>query len=272
MLGTDERGRAGARHRRDGDRWSPCSRRATRGPSRSCCARTAPATWAGSRRRTARSTRRNTAGTSRSRRWSAKITAEFIENFDAKRERCWIAEMDGERVGSAFVVRKTDDDGEAASALSSIPRRAGWGSASAWSTSACALRKSAGYKSMTLWTQDYLYAARGIYERAGFKLVASRSRTTRSASISSAKPGSASFEPLGARRARRRRDRRAGRRRDRGDALCGGRHLARLARLPALCHWRCLPCAGGRDGHAACALRAPTSCRSRRSASASSAS
>src|SRR4051812_27661502 len=39
----------------------------------------------------------------------AKITAEFIENFDAKRERCWIAELDGERVGSVFVVRKNDD-------------------------------------------------------------------------------------------------------------------------------------------------------------------
>ena len=38
----------------------------------------------------------------------AKITAEFIENFDPARERCWIAELDGEPVGSVFVVRKTD--------------------------------------------------------------------------------------------------------------------------------------------------------------------
>jgi len=39
----------------------------------------------------------------------AKITAEFIEKFDPKRERCWIAEMDGERVGSVFCVSKTDE-------------------------------------------------------------------------------------------------------------------------------------------------------------------
>ena len=201
----------------------------------------------------------------------AKITAEFIENFDAKRECCWIAEMDGERVGSAFVVRKTDDGGEAASAYRRS-QGARFGARQAPCRRMPALCERRG-----LQIHDAVDA--GLSLRGARHLRARRdsswwhpSRTTSSASISSAKPGNAIFEPLRARRARRRRDRRAGRRRDRGDALCGGRHLARLARLPALCHWRCLPCARRRDGQRACALRAPTSCRSRRSASASSAS
>jgi len=54
----------------------------------------------------------------------AKITAEFIENFDPRRERSWIAELDGERVGSVFVVRKSDEVAKAppAARRSSRPR------------------------------------------------------------------------------------------------------------------------------------------------------
>jgi DNA-binding MarR family transcriptional regulator/GNAT superfamily N-acetyltransferase len=102
----------------------------------------------------------------------AKITAEFIENFDAKRECCWIAEMDGERVGSAFVVRKTDEVAKLRLVIVD-PKARGLGLGKRLVDECLRFAKSAGYKSMTLWTQDYLYAARGIYERAGFKLVAS---------------------------------------------------------------------------------------------------
>ena len=93
------------------------SRRCTRsracsapGPSRrrrTCSARTSPATWAGSSTATARSTPRSTAGTSASRRWSRSIVATFIERYDPKRERCWIAEKDGEIVGSVFLVAQS---------------------------------------------------------------------------------------------------------------------------------------------------------------------
>ena len=102
----------------------------------------------------------------------AKIVAEFIENFDAKRECCWIAEMDGERVGSAFVVRKTDEVAKLRLVIVD-PKARGLGLGKRLVDECLRFAKSAGYKSMTLWTQDYLYAARGIYERAGFKLVAS---------------------------------------------------------------------------------------------------
>ena len=99
-----------------------------------------------------------------------KITAEFIENFDAKRERCWIAELDGERVGSVFVVRKSD----AVAKLRLLildPKARGRGLGRRLVEECLRFAKSAGYSSMTLWTQSILTAARGIYERAGFKLI-----------------------------------------------------------------------------------------------------
>jgi len=102
----------------------------------------------------------------------AKITAEFIENFDARRERCWIAELDGERIGSVFVVRKTD--AIAKLRLLILDRRArGRGLGRRLVEECLRFAKAAGYSSMTLWTQSILTAARGIYEHAGFRLVAS---------------------------------------------------------------------------------------------------
>src|SRR5215216_1994404 len=101
----------------------------------------------------------------------AKITAEFIENFDAKRERCWIAEIDGERVGSVFVVRKTDAIAKLR-LLIIDPRARGRGLGKRLVDECLRFAKDAGYASMTLWTQSCLTAARGIYARAGFKCVA----------------------------------------------------------------------------------------------------
>jgi DNA-binding MarR family transcriptional regulator/GNAT superfamily N-acetyltransferase len=101
----------------------------------------------------------------------AKITAEFIENFDQRRERCWIAELDGERVGSVFVVAKSDEIAKLR--LLILDKRArGLGLGRRLVEECLRFAKTAGYSSMTLWTQSILTAARGIYERAGFRLVA----------------------------------------------------------------------------------------------------
>jgi DNA-binding MarR family transcriptional regulator/GNAT superfamily N-acetyltransferase len=101
----------------------------------------------------------------------ARITADFIENFDPKRERCWIAEMDGERVGSVFVVRKTDAIAKLR-LLIIDPKARGLGLGKRLVDECLRFAKEAGYKSMTLWTQASLLAARGIYARAGFKCTA----------------------------------------------------------------------------------------------------
>jgi GNAT superfamily N-acetyltransferase len=101
----------------------------------------------------------------------ARITADFIDNFDARRERCWIAEMDGERVGAVFVVRKSD--AIAKLRLLIIDRQArGRGLGKRLVGECLRFAREAGYSSMTLWTQSCLTAARGIYARAGFKCVA----------------------------------------------------------------------------------------------------
>jgi DNA-binding MarR family transcriptional regulator/GNAT superfamily N-acetyltransferase len=101
----------------------------------------------------------------------ARVTADFIDNFDAKKERCWIAEMDGERVGSVFVVKKTDEVAKLR-LLIIDPKARGLGLGKRLVDECLTFARSAGYKSMTLWTQSILTAARGIYTRAGFRLTA----------------------------------------------------------------------------------------------------
>jgi DNA-binding MarR family transcriptional regulator/GNAT superfamily N-acetyltransferase len=101
----------------------------------------------------------------------AKITAEFTENFDARRERCWIAELDGERAGSVFVVRKSDHVAKLR-LLIVDPRARGLKLGAKLVAECLRFAKAAGYSSMTLWTQSNLTAARSIYQRAGFELTA----------------------------------------------------------------------------------------------------
>jgi len=101
----------------------------------------------------------------------ARIAAEFLEKFDPLRERCWIAELDGAPVGSVFVVRKTDAIAKLR-LLIVDPRARGLGLGKRLVDECLRFATDAGYSSMTLWTQSILTSARGIYQRAGFKLVA----------------------------------------------------------------------------------------------------
>jgi len=101
----------------------------------------------------------------------AKITAEFIETFDPVRERCWIAEMDGERVGSVFCVRKTDAIAKLR-LLIIDPKARGLGLGKRLVDECMRFARESGYTRMTLWTQSNLFAARAIYAKAGFELVA----------------------------------------------------------------------------------------------------
>jgi DNA-binding MarR family transcriptional regulator/GNAT superfamily N-acetyltransferase len=100
-----------------------------------------------------------------------KITAEFIEKFDPARERCWIAEMNGERVGSVFCVAKTPEIAKLR-LLIIDPRARGRGLGKRLVEECMRFAKDSGYRRMTLWTQSILTAARGIYAKAGFELVA----------------------------------------------------------------------------------------------------
>lgn len=100
----------------------------------------------------------------------AEICAQFIRNYDAAREHCWIAEVGGEPVGSIFLVKATDEIAKLR--LLQVEKQArGLGVGRALVEQCIQGARERGYSRMTLWTQSILVAARGIYQSAGFKLV-----------------------------------------------------------------------------------------------------
>ena len=106
----------------------------------------------------------------------AQIVADFVNKFDAKKERCWIAEMDGENVGTVMLV-KDDKPGVARLRLLLVDPKARGLKLGARLVDQCIkFARKAGYKSMTLWTHENLIAARAIYDKAGFTLTSSEKK------------------------------------------------------------------------------------------------
>jgi DNA-binding MarR family transcriptional regulator/GNAT superfamily N-acetyltransferase len=101
----------------------------------------------------------------------AEIAAKFLSSFDASRERCWIAEIDGAQVGSIFLVRHTDEVAKLRLLLVD-PTGRGQGLGRRLVAECVAFARQCGYRKITLWTQSILVAARGIYQDAGFVQVA----------------------------------------------------------------------------------------------------
>lgn len=100
----------------------------------------------------------------------AEIVAKFIQRYDAKRERCWIAEKDGEIVGSVFLVAKSKTAAKLRLLLVE-PAARGLGIGARLVGECARFARQAGYKKIVLWTQDELAAARHVYKKAGFHVV-----------------------------------------------------------------------------------------------------
>ena len=100
----------------------------------------------------------------------AKIVGEFIEHLDPARERCWIAERDGEVVGSVFVVKKSASVAKLR-LLYVEPHARGRGLGRRLVDECVRFARAAGYRKLSLWTQNDLQAARHLYALAGFRRV-----------------------------------------------------------------------------------------------------
>lgn len=101
---------------------------------------------------------------------TAEIVAQFIRNYDPKRERCWIAEKHGLRVGAVFAVKASEEVAKLR-LLHVEPEARGLGIGKRLVEECVRFARHARYKKMTLWTQSILLSARKIYAQAGFRLV-----------------------------------------------------------------------------------------------------
>jgi len=107
----------------------------------------------------------------------AQIVADFANENDPKRERCWIADMDGVNVGCVFLVADSKEVARIRLLLVD-PRARGLGLGTRLVGECIEFARNAGYKKITLWTHSVLTAARHIYQKSGFKLTSSEERVS----------------------------------------------------------------------------------------------
>jgi DNA-binding MarR family transcriptional regulator/predicted N-acetyltransferase YhbS len=106
----------------------------------------------------------------------AQVASAFLGQNDPARERCWIAEREGARLGSVFLVR-ADDELAKLRLLLVEPAARGLGIGKQLVAECIGFARASGYKRLTLWTNDVLVVARAIYQRAGFRLISSRAHS-----------------------------------------------------------------------------------------------
>jgi N-acetylglutamate synthase-like GNAT family acetyltransferase len=102
----------------------------------------------------------------------AGIVAGYLRKHQPEWERCWIAEQNGQKVGSVFVVRKSKNIAQLRMLIVTPPAR-GLGLGARLTDECLSFARAKGYRKMVLWTNSCLDAARHLYARRGFQLVRS---------------------------------------------------------------------------------------------------
>jgi len=103
---------------------------------------------------------------------TARIVSDFLGNFDATRESCWVAERAGELIGSVFLVKHPEREHTARLRMLHVAASArGSGIGRRLVRECTDFARRAGYRTITLWTNSVLVSARRIYEAEGYKLV-----------------------------------------------------------------------------------------------------
>jgi len=100
----------------------------------------------------------------------AEIVAKFIQRYDAKRERCWVAEREGKIAGSVFLVAESKTVAKLRLLLVE-PSARGLGIGARLVAECVQFARQAGYKKIVSWTQSELDAARHVYKKAGFHVI-----------------------------------------------------------------------------------------------------
>src|SRR6516164_6259345 len=105
----------------------------------------------------------------------ARITADFIDHLDPTRERCWIAERDGQRLGCVFLVRDTESPDPNQTARLRLllvdPATRGLALGRTLVRECTTFARNAGYHRIVLWTNSVLTSARRIYEQEGYRRI-----------------------------------------------------------------------------------------------------
>jgi DNA-binding MarR family transcriptional regulator/GNAT superfamily N-acetyltransferase len=108
----------------------------------------------------------------------AQIVADFVNNYDPKMERCWIAQVNGENAGCVMLVKDAAPGTARIRLLLVDPKGRGLRLGTRLTDECVQFARAAGYKKITLWTHSVLTAARHCYEKAGFTLTSSEPRHT----------------------------------------------------------------------------------------------
>jgi DNA-binding MarR family transcriptional regulator/GNAT superfamily N-acetyltransferase len=101
----------------------------------------------------------------------ANVVADYADDHDDAKEACWIADVAGRPVGSVFCIRVDDETAKLRLLLVDHPGR-GLGIGALLVDECIRFARQAGYSKLVFWTNSPLVAARSIYDKAGFRLVA----------------------------------------------------------------------------------------------------